>query len=301
LIVRFSFLESPISLFDEWRDYSFVPTVLSEAAAPSDRRGRSEGPRECAPSLTAAITVARCGSAWMVLAVVGAATIATCVVDREARSEPLSETSPAVSNHVDGFIAEASERFGIPAAWIHAIIRVEGGGDARIAPRRGAIGLMQLMPETWAELRIRYALDDDPSEPRDNILAGAAHIREMYDRYGSKGLLAAYNVGPTRYDEHVKTGAPLPAETQAYVTVLAPLIEPGRKDVLKSTAGANVVSWRKAPLSVAPPERSSSDKPLAPNVLAGRSSKFQSSADWSALAPRSVGLFVRRGMEAGSQ
>ena len=47
------------------------------------------------------------------------------------------------------------------------------------------MGLMQIMPKTWAELRARYGLGADPFDPRDNILAGAAYIRELHDRYGT--------------------------------------------------------------------------------------------------------------------
>ncbi|MFX9653434.1 lytic transglycosylase domain-containing protein, partial [Acinetobacter baumannii] len=83
----------------------------------------------------------------------------------------------------------------------------------------------QIMPDTWAELRTRYGLGRDPYTPRDNILAGAAYLREMWDRYGDIGaMLAAYNAGPARYDEHRATGRPLPAETRAYVDFLAPAL-----------------------------------------------------------------------------
>lgn len=213
-----------------------------------------------------------CRSARAMLSLVVAVAIVTCVEVREACCETPSESSSTVGDHLDGFVADASERFGIPAAWLHAIIRVGGGGDARMPSRNGAIGLMRVMPETWTERLFRYAFGTDRLDPRDNMLTGAAHLREMYDRCGSKGGAAAFNMGPTRYDEHLKIGAPLSAETQAYVTVLAPLIQPGPEGCLEVDWRCKCVSWRKAPLSVAPPERSSSDKPLTPNVLAGRSS-----------------------------
>ncbi len=87
------------------------------------------------------------------------------------------------------------------------------------------MGLMQVMPDTWAGLRVRHGLGRDPYDPRDNILAGTAYLREMFDRYGNVGaMLAAYNAGPGRYDEHRATGRPLPAETRAYVAALAPIL-----------------------------------------------------------------------------
>ena len=70
------------------------------------------------------------------------------------------------------------------------------------------MGLMQIMPDTWTELRTRHRLGRDPYDPRDNILAGAAYLREMHDRYGSPGFLAAYNAGPGRYEDYL-AGRPL--------------------------------------------------------------------------------------------
>lgn len=90
-------------------------------------------------------------------------------------------------------VAEASRRFGIPADWILAVMRVESAGDAHAVSRAGAIGLMQIMPATYAELRRDLGLGPDPFAVRDNVLAGTAYLRRMYDRYGSPGFLAAYN------------------------------------------------------------------------------------------------------------
>ncbi len=122
--------------------------------------------------------------------------------------------------------AEASVRFAIPEHWIRAVMRVESAGNPQAVSRAGAMGLMQVMPGTWAELRQHHGLGPDPFEPRDNILAGTAYLRAMLDRYGTVGaMLAAYNAGPGRYDEFLSTGRPLPAETRAYVATLAPLLD----------------------------------------------------------------------------
>ena len=114
-------------------------------------------------------------------------------------------------------------------------MRVESHGQVKAVSPKGAIGLMQIMPDTWAGLRLRYRLGRDPHDPRDNILAGAAYLREMHDRFGAAGFLAAYNAGPGRYAEYLAAGRPLPAETRAYVAALAPLIggdpvRPRRRD-----------------------------------------------------------------------
>ncbi len=93
-------------------------------------------------------------------------------------------------------IAEASARFGVPARWIAEVMQVESRGDPRALSPKGAIGLMQIMPATYASLAARYGLGADPWNVRDNIMAGAAYLRELYDRYGASGFLAAYNAGP---------------------------------------------------------------------------------------------------------
>jgi hypothetical protein len=122
-------------------------------------------------------------------------------------------------------IAAASQRFGIPEAWIRAVMRAESAGDRHAVSHRGAMGLMQVMPATWAGLRAQHGLGADPFAPQDNILAGTAYLREMLDRFGSVPLmLAAYNAGPRRVEAHLATGQPLPAETRAYVAALAPLL-----------------------------------------------------------------------------
>lgn len=122
-------------------------------------------------------------------------------------------------------IAAASQRFGIPEAWIRAVMRAESAGDRHAVSHRGAMGLMQVMPATWAGLRAQHGLGADPFAPGDNILAGTAYLREMLDRFGSVPLmLAAYNAGPRRVEAHLATGQPLPAETRAYVATLAPLL-----------------------------------------------------------------------------
>ena len=116
---------------------------------------------------------------------------------------------------------------------------------SRALSPKGAMGLMQIMPETYAALRARYALGANPYDPRDNILAGAAYLREMLDRYGAPGFLAAYNAGPRRYEEHLRTGRPLPIETQQYVAMLAPIIGGGQIDN-RSVVVADAGAWLRA-------------------------------------------------------
>ena len=127
------------------------------------------------------------------------------------------------------YIREASKRFDVPDLWIRSVMRVESGGNEYqngqlITSGAGAMGLMQVMPETYDELRSRYSLGDDPFDPHDNILAGTAYLREMYDIYGSPGFLAAYNAGPNRLDDYLSNNRPLPDETRRYVAMIGPNI-----------------------------------------------------------------------------
>jgi hypothetical protein len=125
------------------------------------------------------------------------------------------------------FIREASRRFGLPEAWIRAVMAAESGGrqtlDGQpITSSAGAMGLMQVMPETYDEMRLRHGLGVDPYDPRDNILAGAAYLRLLYDRYGYPGFFAAYNAGPARFDDYLMRGVLLPEETRRYLLAIDP-------------------------------------------------------------------------------
>ncbi len=137
---------------------------------------------------------------------------------------PAHSGSSAIIDQWDAEIAAAAERFALPASWIRAVIDHESRGIPIATSPAGAMGLMQIMPSTWAALRSRYRLGDDPYQPRDNIAAGAAYMRELFDRYGAPGFLAAYSAGPERLDDYLLRGRPLPAETQLYVTSLTPTI-----------------------------------------------------------------------------
>ncbi|QCE32440.1 lytic transglycosylase domain-containing protein [Acetobacteraceae bacterium] len=128
------------------------------------------------------------------------------------------------------YIAEASERFDVPQEWIKGVILQESGGHLYdkngklITSGPGAMGLMQLMAPSYDMLRRQYNLGPDPYDPHDNIMAGTAYIRQMYDIYGSPGFLAAYNNGPGNLDRYLKRNARLPKETRNYVASVGPLI-----------------------------------------------------------------------------
>jgi hypothetical protein len=142
-------------------------------------------------------------------------------------------------------VTEASLRFGIDEGWIYAVMRQESGGDPQAVSKKGAMGLLQLMPGTWRALSAELGLGADPFEPRANILAGAAYLRRMYDRFGAPGFLAAYNAGPERYARHLSGRQELPAETRAYVQQV------NRSLLASAVPRAPKPDWRQAPLFVA--------------------------------------------------
>jgi len=128
------------------------------------------------------------------------------------------------------YIQQASARFDVPTRWIRQVMRVESGGHEYMnghltVSYAGAMGLMQLEPETYREMAARYGLGDDPYNPYNNIMAGTAYIHEMYEIYGSPGFLAAYNAGPGRLDSYLDYKEPLPNQTRQYVAMIAPNIE----------------------------------------------------------------------------
>ncbi|WP_173575904.1 transglycosylase SLT domain-containing protein [Acetobacter fallax] len=147
------------------------------------------------------------------------------------------------------YIREAAGRFSVPEPWIRAVMNQESGGKEYRSGRltrsgSGAIGLMQLMPSTWSELAGLYSLGRDPYEPHDNIVAGTGYIRQLYDRFGSPGFLAAYNAGPGRLEQYLQTGGSLPDETVNYVASISPHLG----DVVPA---AGAIASESAPVQVA--------------------------------------------------
>lgn len=138
------------------------------------------------------------------------------------------------------FIAEASRRFGIPEKWIRAVVSRESGGrtvesDGKpITSDAGAIGVMQVMPDTYDEMRAQYDLGADPADPHDNIIAGSAYLHWLYKRYGFPDMFAAYNDGPGNFDKYRDGGRSLPAETVAYLASMTAKLDPPRRARLRS-------------------------------------------------------------------
>lgn len=162
------------------------------------------------------------------------------------------------------FMVEASQRFDVPMDWIAAVMRVESGGRTTlggrpIVSRAGAMGLMQLMPATWAAMSDALALGRDPFDPHDNILAGTAYLRRMYDRFGYPGLFAAYNAGPERYRAWLAGRRPLPAETTGYLSRVSASASP-----MRAVPGPIFVVSRAVPREAAMPPRAAGLFAIAP-------------------------------------
>ncbi|PAL19876.1 lytic transglycosylase domain-containing protein [Sphingopyxis sp. GW247-27LB] len=148
-------------------------------------------------------------------------------------------------------VSEASLRFGLPETWIYAVMRTESAGRIGAVSSAGAMGLMQLMPGTWARQRTRFGLGADPFDPRDNIMAGTSYLRELYDSYGTSGFLAAYNAGPGRYEDWRDRGRPLPAETRGYVARIAPMLQSASAPTVVASASPVQpirISWAQSQL-----------------------------------------------------
>lgn len=163
------------------------------------------------------------------------------------------------------YIRAAATRFGLPQTWIRAVMRQESGGRTTaadgtpITSSAGAMGLMQVMPGTYDILRRRYGLGADPFEPRSNILAGAAYLKEMHGRFGAPAFLAAYNAGPDRVTAYLAGQTGLPDETVNYVASIGPRIGmagqfgPGASDPATFGAGSGLASVDGAYAATRPP------------------------------------------------
>jgi soluble lytic murein transglycosylase-like protein len=210
---------------------------------------------------------------------------------------PMAGSSPVAAEPVPGIatahpyaahVADAARRFGIPQDWIWAVMRIESNGDRRAVSSAGAMGLMQIMPATWANLRARYRLGSDPFDPRDNIMAGAAYLREMHDRYGNAAaMLAAYNAGPRRYDQYLR-GRPLPRETRAYLAKLTAVTGNSGYATLAATPPPDPFAWRRAALF---PARAV-DITNTEDAVAGKRSDALPTAPLIAVDQPTNGLFV---------
>jgi len=284
----------PIPLFAEKPSHPFVPLADQAATARSGGPGRPLGRRLGALPWMGASTVAGCPRAGRraLLAGLILPLLLSSVGTADAQSNAPLASSPRITQADDpfgGLVTEAAQRFDLPTAWIRAVMLVESNDDARAVSPKGAIGLMQVMPGTYQDMRLRYGLSADPFQPHDNIIAGTAYLREMLDCYGMSGFLAAYNAGPQQYDEHLATGRALPAETILYVARITPMLS-GVQTGDRLLAPSATVDWSRSPLFAG---QYTAGAEISSNSLqSGNSATALSPADVAALAPQSTGMFA---------
>lgn len=186
---------------------------------------------------------------WAARSLLVALSIFLCEVET-ADAQPLPATTQ--SAEIASFVTDASRRFGVPEAWIWAVMRAESHGNPRAISPAGAIGLMQIMPDTWVQLAARYQLGADPFDPHANILAGAAYLRAMVDRYGDLATaLAAYNAGPKRVDDWRSSARPLPTVTLVYVAGITSAVGATNGLTVAGTAPVAAPDWHNAALFIA--------------------------------------------------
>ena len=138
--------------------------------------------------------------------------------------------------------AKAAKRFDVPLIWINAVMRLESGGrtmlgeNQRMISDKGALGLMQVLPGTFAEMREQYGLGDDVFDPKNNINAGAAYLKWLRGKYGFPTMFAAYNAGPGSVEAVMAHTKVLPAETRSYMAGINKILGGGADGVLINSA-----------------------------------------------------------------
>ncbi len=127
---------------------------------------------------------------------------------------PPAVAAPAIqpARDLNQVVSDAGERTRIDPDFIHSVIRAESGGNPRAVSPKGARGLMQLMPQTAAQLGVSNSFD-----PAANVDGGSRYLAELLEQYhgDAQKALAAYNAGPQRVQQY--RGVPPYRETRAYV------------------------------------------------------------------------------------
>lgn len=144
--------------------------------------------------------------------------------EREAivRQMAREETRPAHnSDELEPLFREVARETGLDPELLKAVVAVESNFDPGAVSPMGALGLMQLMPETAKSLGV-----SDPFDPVQNVRAGTKYLRSMLDRFGDIELaLAAYNAGPEAVVKH--KGVPPYKETQEYIRKVFTIVKNG--------------------------------------------------------------------------
>ena len=137
------------------------------------------------------------------------------------RTTSAEGSSMPLERRLHAAVADHAARHALDPDLVRAVIRVESGWNPRAVSRKGAMGLMQLMPATAAEYGVA-----DPFNPTENIRAGVAYLRRLIDRFDGRMelALAAYNAGPGAVEKYNRTVPPY-RETRAYVKRIVSVTE----------------------------------------------------------------------------
>jgi transglycosylase-like protein with SLT domain len=147
--------------------------------------------------------------------------VAPATPDPEPAPSPVAGAHLETNPRFDPIIEKVAKEQGVDATLVRAVIQVESGYQPRARSRKGAVGLMQVMPETARQYGVRPR---SLYEPRANIEAGSRHLKSLLDRLPLHLALAAYNAGEGAVDRF--RGVPPYPETQKYVsTILALLVQ----------------------------------------------------------------------------
>jgi soluble lytic murein transglycosylase-like protein len=183
-----------------------------------------------------------------------------------ATSQPATQPAPAkIAQNIDldQVVREASTRNRIDPDFVSSVIKAESNFKTRAVSKKGAQGLMQLMPQTAAKLGVA-----DPFDPRANVEAGTAHLSALLDQYHDDPIkaLAAYNAGAHRVQQY--NGVPPYRETHAYIRKIVSDFNAKKRAQMKAAAATKAAAPAKAaspkPAKKAKPQQASVPKPASP-------------------------------------
>jgi soluble lytic murein transglycosylase-like protein len=167
---------------------------------------------------------------------------------------PAAPTRP----NLDQVVREASDRHQLDPDFVNSVIKAESNFQSRAVSRKGAQGLMQLMPGTASQLGVA-----DPFDPKANVEAGTAYLSQLLDQYHNDPIkaLAAYNAGPNRVEQY--HGVPPYMETRAYVARIVRDFNAKKRAQMKAQPSAAKNGKKKA-VAPAQPQEAGVPKPKKP-------------------------------------
>lgn len=172
---------------------------------------------------------------------------------------PTSPSNAAVN--LDQVVRDASSRYQIDPDFVNSVIKAESNFQSRAVSRKGALGLMQLMPATASQLGVT-----NPFDPRANVEGGTAYLSQLLNLYNNDAVkaLAAYNAGPNRVAQY--HGLPPYMETRAYVARIVRDYNAKKRAQMKASAAAkNPKNAKKKTALPAQPRQASVNKPAKPS------------------------------------